>query len=215
MGIDRSDVRAVIHLAPPGSVESYYQEVGRAGRDGLDAFAMMFVSSSDMPRRRHLIESDFSGAVASDVTDITVDLSGSDVFLDTHERPMLLAADLLVGLEVKVQGDLAVTTVTATHLKVRAGRLRGTVSATAPPMNFTVTLDQFKDPFGDTVDQVGPYTVVIDPAATWDKDAASAAEFMALFAGLQPGETLAVQVEGIGSGNANEVLALEIEAEVQ
>jgi len=156
-----------------------------------------------------------SGEVASDVTDITVDLSATDVFLDTHERPMLTAADLLVGLEVKVQGDLAGTTVSATRLKVRAGRLRGTVSATAPPMNFTVTLDQFKDPFGDTVDEVGPYTVVIDPAAVWDKDAASAAEFMALFAGLQPGETLDVQVEGIGSGNANEILAFEIEAEVQ
>jgi ATP-dependent DNA helicase RecQ len=58
MGIDRADVRAVIHLAPPGSVEAYYQEVGRAGRDGHDAHAMMFLSASDMPRRRHLIESD-------------------------------------------------------------------------------------------------------------------------------------------------------------
>ncbi|MFT5697111.1 MAG: ATP-dependent DNA helicase RecQ [Myxococcota bacterium] len=66
MGIDRSDVRAVIHLAPPGSVESYYQEVGRAGRDGEDAFAMMFVSSTDMPRRRNLIESDNSGAVPTE-----------------------------------------------------------------------------------------------------------------------------------------------------
>ncbi|MEE8467094.1 MAG: hypothetical protein V3T22_01485 [Planctomycetota bacterium] len=156
-----------------------------------------------------------SGAVASDLTDITVDLSAAEVFLDTHERPMLAASELLVGLEVKVQGDLAGTTVSATRLKVRAGRLRGTVSATAPPMTFTVTLDQFKDPFGDTVDQIGPYTVLIDPAAVWDKDAASAAAFMALFAGLQPGESLAVQVEGIGSGNANEILALEIEAEVQ
>jgi len=66
MGIDRADVRAVIHLAPPGSVESYYQEVGRAGRDGLDAHALMFLSASDMPRRRHLIESDASGVAMSE-----------------------------------------------------------------------------------------------------------------------------------------------------
>ncbi len=68
MGIDRADVRAVVHLAPPGSVESYYQEVGRAGRDGLDAHAMMFLSSSDMPRRRHLIESDSSATVVTEDT---------------------------------------------------------------------------------------------------------------------------------------------------
>ncbi|MGK0485837.1 MAG: ATP-dependent DNA helicase RecQ, partial [Myxococcota bacterium] len=66
MGIDRADVRAVIHLAPPGSVESYYQEVGRAGRDGEDAHAMMFIASADMPRRRHLIESDSGRGIASE-----------------------------------------------------------------------------------------------------------------------------------------------------
>ncbi len=61
MGIDRADVRAVVHLAPPGSIEAYYQEVGRAGRDGEDAHALMLVSSVDLPRRRHLIESDAAG----------------------------------------------------------------------------------------------------------------------------------------------------------
>jgi ATP-dependent DNA helicase RecQ len=57
MGIDRADVRAVIHLSPPGSVEAYYQEVGRAGRDGVEAFGLLLHSPGDLPLRRRLIES--------------------------------------------------------------------------------------------------------------------------------------------------------------
>jgi ATP-dependent DNA helicase RecQ len=56
MGIDRPDVRAVIHLAPPGSIESYYQEVGRAGRDGESCHGLLLVSPGDMALRRRLIE---------------------------------------------------------------------------------------------------------------------------------------------------------------
>jgi ATP-dependent DNA helicase RecQ len=56
MGIDRPDVRAVIHLAPPGSIEAYYQEVGRAGRDGGDCLGLLLVSPGDMALRRRLIE---------------------------------------------------------------------------------------------------------------------------------------------------------------
>jgi ATP-dependent DNA helicase RecQ len=57
MGIDRSDVRAVVHLAPPGSIEAYYQEVGRAGRDGQEAFGLLLHAPGDLPLRRRLIES--------------------------------------------------------------------------------------------------------------------------------------------------------------
>jgi ATP-dependent DNA helicase RecQ len=56
MGVDRADVRAVIHLAPPGSVEAYYQEVGRAGRDGAPALGLLLTSAQDLPLRRRMIE---------------------------------------------------------------------------------------------------------------------------------------------------------------
>jgi ATP-dependent DNA helicase RecQ len=56
MGIDRADVRAVIHLMPPGSIEAYYQEVGRAGRDDEPAWGLMLFTASDLPLRRRLIE---------------------------------------------------------------------------------------------------------------------------------------------------------------
>jgi len=49
MGIDKPDVKTVIHLTPTENIENYYQEAGRAGRDGNKAFAIILNSKSDLP----------------------------------------------------------------------------------------------------------------------------------------------------------------------
>ena len=56
MGIDRSDVRCVLHAAMPKSVEHYQQETGRAGRDGLPAECVLFYSAADVQRWKRLVE---------------------------------------------------------------------------------------------------------------------------------------------------------------
>ena len=61
MGIDKADVRYVFHTDLPGSVEAYYQEIGRAGRDGGRAEAHMLFGLADIRMRRQFIENEDAG----------------------------------------------------------------------------------------------------------------------------------------------------------
>ncbi len=64
MGIDKPDVRTVIHLDMPESLEAYYQEAGRAGRDEKNAFAVLLFNSSDRTELERMFENTFPGIKA-------------------------------------------------------------------------------------------------------------------------------------------------------
>ena len=59
MGIDKSNVRYVIHHNLPESIEAYYQEAGRAGRDGEPSRCTLLWNESDIVTRRRLLDNDY------------------------------------------------------------------------------------------------------------------------------------------------------------
>ena len=62
MGVDKSNIRRVIHYNLPGSLESYYQEAGRAGRDGNRAICTLLFQSKDIHTQRWLMDRNFPSA---------------------------------------------------------------------------------------------------------------------------------------------------------
>ena len=77
MGIDRTDVRFVVHGSLPKGVEQYSQETGRAGRDGLPAECVMFFSGSDFHNWKNLMERSAREAAENGATGTDDELSAS------------------------------------------------------------------------------------------------------------------------------------------
>jgi len=58
MGVDIRDIRQVIHIGPPNSVKAYFQETGRAGRDGKQSTALLYYNSRDIAKNRAGMQDD-------------------------------------------------------------------------------------------------------------------------------------------------------------
>ena len=114
MGIDRSNVRCVIHASMPKSIEHYQQETGRAGRDGLEAECVLLYGVKDVIRWEGLISKSAANAEQpEDVIAAAIDLLGqmkrycssmkcrhrslSEYFGQAYEQPSCGACDICLG----------------------------------------------------------------------------------------------------------------------
>ena len=121
MGIDRSNVRCVIHAAMPKSIEHYQQETGRAGRDGLEAECVLLYSGGDVMRWKQLIRmsaenAEDAGPVIAAATELLEHMSGmcsaircrhkslSEYFGQEYANPNCGACDVCLG-EIDVMPD--------------------------------------------------------------------------------------------------------------
>jgi ATP-dependent DNA helicase RecQ len=93
MGIDKADIRTVVHVALPGSVEGFYQEIGRAGRDGNASRSILLYSFADRKTQEFLLERNYPPA--GDLQRVLRALSEEFVSLDSLQRKLKLEQETL------------------------------------------------------------------------------------------------------------------------
>ncbi|HEY6010334.1 MAG TPA: DNA helicase RecQ, partial [Nitrospirota bacterium] len=114
MGIDKSNVRFVVHADVPRHIEGYYQETGRAGRDGEPAHCLLYFSRGDIPKIRYFIDQvqdDTERAIAMEKLNQTVRFASHNVcrrkqllafFGEAYPEENCGACDICTGLVKQV-----------------------------------------------------------------------------------------------------------------
>ncbi|MDP3301051.1 MAG: ATP-dependent DNA helicase RecQ, partial [Sulfuricurvum sp.] len=104
MGIDKSNIRFVVHTTLPKTIENYYQEIGRAGRDGLEASTLLLFSASDYSDRKRMIDTQSDSPykkLALDKLEATSRFASSEIcrhvliaeYFDDHSQPCITQCD--------------------------------------------------------------------------------------------------------------------------
>ncbi len=119
MGVDKNDLRFVVHADVPGSLEAYYQEVGRAGRDGLPARGVLLFGPADVRTQEFFLEG--SNPSPEEFRSVWALLARG-----TDSEPLEAGG-----------GTVAMATITAARLLRRAAESRGIALGTGePPIDF-------------------------------------------------------------------------------